>query len=106
MVERKMVQQTIFGPKPNPENTKERLTYKETVEIFTKNVDDLRKNELYKHDKGDCSKDCLRRGCGSVAVGDGNWKLTHVIRVAKNVTQVKVVFLPWPRSEGSAMTDH
>ena len=87
MVERNIVQQTIFGPKPNPENTKERLKYKETVEIFMKNVDDLRKNELYKHDEDDCSKDCLKRGCGSVAVGDGNWKLTHVIRVAKNVTQ-------------------
>ena len=44
MVERKMVQKTIFGSKPNPENTKERLTYEETVEIFMKNADDLRKN--------------------------------------------------------------
>ena len=98
MVERKMVQQTIFGPKPNPENTKEGLTYKETVEIFMKNVDDLKKNELYKHDKGDCSKDCLRRGCGSVAVGDGNWKLTHVIRVAKkrNIGEGSIFMLLFP----------
>ena len=44
MVERNIVKQTIFGPKINPDNNKENLTYKETVENFMKNVDDLRKN--------------------------------------------------------------
>ena len=87
MIERKIVEQTIFGPKLKPDTTKETFTYKETVENFMKEVDDLRKNELYKHEEDDCSRDCLKRGCGSVAVGDGNWKLTHVIRVATNETQ-------------------
>ena len=87
MVERNIVKETIFGPKLNPDNNKKALTYKETVDNFMRNVDDLRKNELYKHDEGDCSKDCLKRWCGSVAVGDGNWKLTDVIRVATNETQ-------------------
>ena len=44
MVERNIVKQTIFGPKINPDNNKENLTYKETVENFMRNVDDLRKN--------------------------------------------------------------
>ena len=83
MIEREIVEQTIFGPKTNPENTKEKITFKESIDNFMKNVDDLRKKELYQHSERDCSKDCKTRGCGSVAVADGNWKLTHVIRVAK-----------------------
>ena len=55
------------------------MSYKESVESFMNSVEEKRKNELYPHLEKDCSEGCQTRGCGSVAVVDGNWKLTHKI---------------------------
>ena len=42
-------------------------------------VDNLRMSELYKHGEDDCSEGCRRRGCGTVASVDGNWKVGNLI---------------------------
>ena len=79
MSERNIVEETIFGPKINQEDTRKNISYKDSVELFMKSVEEKRKNELYPHLEQDCSEDCKKRGCGNVSVVDGNWKLTHKI---------------------------
>ena len=63
-----------FGPKVE---YGERKTYEMTQKEFMEHIDDLRSHETYKHDE--CSKACSDRGCKSVLVIDGNWKLRYPI---------------------------
>ena len=69
--ERGQIEEWSFGPKDNPHNPLGRISFKESLELFMKKVDELRREEIYQHS---CSPDCLKRGCGSVVVMDGNWQ--------------------------------
>ena len=79
MVERGNVDNVIFGPKVDPADTKRKISYKESIEAYMRDIDELRKNELYEHTSEDCSDACKKRGCGQVASVDGNWKLSYKI---------------------------
>ena len=79
MVERGTVENVIFGPKIDEADSRRKISYKESIENYMKEVDEMRKDELYKHTKEDCSEACQKRGCGSVASVDGNWKLMYKI---------------------------
>ena len=79
MVERGIVGEVIFGPKVDPDDTKRKISYNESIEGFMRDIDELRKNELYEHTSADCSEACKKRGCGQVASVDGNWKLSYKI---------------------------
>ena len=79
MVDRGLVETEIFGPRINPSNSRQKLTYQDTLEHFMQKVDELSRNELYEHTENDCSKACKQRGCGNVATVDGLWKLTYKI---------------------------
>ena len=68
-----------FGPKMASSNTQEKKTYKQTVNEFMKEVDELRKEEIYPHNEEDCSSECKKRGCGFVVSVDGLWKLSYKI---------------------------
>ena len=79
MKEREVTEDFTFGPKVNPENSKETITYKQSIDDFMQEVDKLRTEELYSHKEIDCSIDCKKRGCGNVASVDGLWKLSYKI---------------------------
>ena len=79
MVERGSVESVIFGPKNDPNDPRRKISYKESVEHYMKEVDQLRRGELYSHTAEDCSDACRRRGCGKVVSVDGNWKLSYKI---------------------------
>jgi hypothetical protein len=63
-----------FGPKIS-ENS--HITFMNSADSFMQKVDNLRKSEIYSHDK--CSKACADRGCKWVMSADGNWKLRYAI---------------------------
>ena len=79
MKEREITDDFTFGPKVNPNNSKERIDYKQSIDDFMQEVDKQRTEELYKHSESDCSIDCKKRGCGLVASVDGLWKLSYKI---------------------------
>ena len=69
--ERGHINEWTFGPKENPQDPLSKISYKESLESYMTKVDQLRREEIYEHI---CSPDCRRRGCGKVAVMDGNWQ--------------------------------
>ena len=75
MAERGQVESEIFGPYMDPRNPSVKISRKQSVDAYMRKIDNLRRNELYKHDEEDCSEGCRRRGCGTVASVDGNWKV-------------------------------
>ena len=75
MAERGQVESEIFGPYMDPSNPSVKISRKQSVDAYMRKIDNLRRNELYKHDEEDCSEGCRRRGCGTVASVDGNWKV-------------------------------
>ena len=75
MVERGHVESEIFGPYQDPTNPSQKISFKQSVDAYMRKIDNLRRNELYKHTAEDCSEACRRRGDGKVASVDGNWIL-------------------------------
>ena len=75
MVERGHVESEIFGPYQDPTKPSQKISFKQSVDAYMRKIDNLRRNELYKHTAEDCSEACRRRGCGKVASVDGNWIL-------------------------------
>ena len=69
--ERGQIEDWSFGPKDDPRNPLAKISFKESLELYMNKVDELRRDEIYQHS---CSPDCLKRGCGSVVVMDGNWQ--------------------------------
>ena len=68
------LEDTLFGPIKDENSNK---TFKQSLDEFMTIIDNLRKNELYVHEK--CSEPCKKRGCENVATADGLWKLTYPI---------------------------
>ena len=79
MEERGSIDNVVFGPKTDPDDSRRKITYKESIEAYMKTVDELGRNELYSHSSEDCSEACKKRGCGKVVSVDGNWKLNFRI---------------------------
>ena len=69
--ERGQIEEWSFGPKDDPHNPLAKISFKDSLELYMNKVDELRRDEIYQHS---CSPDCLKRGCGSVVVMDGNWQ--------------------------------
>ena len=65
----------LFGPMINEKFQKK--SFKHSIDDFMTMIDNLRKEELYKHEK--CSEPCKRRGCENVVTADGLWKLNYPI---------------------------
>ena len=74
--ERNEIENTIFGPKIDPQDNKKKVSYKDSVNNYMKQVDEKRKGEIYQHE---CSENCKKRGCGKVSSIDGLWKLSYKI---------------------------
>ena len=66
--ERGKLEEAIFGPKESPEDEKKTVTYKESIEDFMREIDDLRREELYSHNDAECPDGCRLRGCGQVNI--------------------------------------
>ena len=64
----------ILGPK---EQNGKNISYKDSVNEFMVQVDELRRTEVYPHEN--CSKACADRGCKWVLAVDGLWKLRFKI---------------------------
>jgi hypothetical protein len=79
MVDRNEVDKRTFGPKISQTNSKERISYRKSMDDYMKEIDEIRKEELYPHTDSECSVDCKKRGCGKVVSVDGLWKLTYKI---------------------------
>ena len=75
MAERGQVETEIFGPYVDASNPSARISRKQSFDAYMRRIDNLRRSELYKHGEEDCSEGCRRRGCGTVASVDGNWKV-------------------------------
>ena len=69
MMERGHENDFTFGPKASDDNPQESLDFKESLEEYMRQIDQLRRNELYVHE---CSTYCREKGCGRVATIDGN----------------------------------
>ena len=78
MVERNLLTYN-FGPKISTSNNKNKVSFKESMDTLMNTIDETRRDELYSHEKDNCSRDCKKRGCGSVVSMDGLWKLTYKI---------------------------
>ena len=81
MEERNEIEEVIFGPKESPNDTKQTISCKESMEEYMRRVDSENRNRLYRHDSSDCSSACEKRGCGKLAVADGNWKVSYKVRI-------------------------
>ena len=64
--ERGKLQEACFGPKVDPEDDQQTISYKASVEQFMRQVEEKRKEELYSHTPDECSQGCRARGCGQV----------------------------------------
>ena len=58
MAERGHVESEIFGPYSDPSNPSVKISYKKSADAYMRKIDNLRRNELYKHDEDDCSEGC------------------------------------------------
>ena len=72
LYERGKTDEYYFGPMVD--NLSQKVSFKESIDQFMAEIDEIRKMTLYSHD--DCSDSCKRRGCGMVASVDGLWKLS------------------------------
>ena len=68
LAERGRLEEAIFGPKESPEDENKTVTYKESIEDFMREIDDLRREELYSHNAAECPDGCRLRGCGQVNI--------------------------------------
>lgn len=64
--ERGKLGNACFGPKTDPQDENETVSYKASVMEFMREVEDARKEEIYKHPPEECFDGCRRRGCGQV----------------------------------------
>ena len=61
MVERGHVESEIFGPYRDPNNPSVKISHKQSVDAYMRKIDNLRRNELYKHGQEDYSEACRSR---------------------------------------------
>ena len=80
LYERGKTDEYYFGPMVD--NLSQKVSFKESIDQFMTEIDEIRKMTLYSHD--DCSDSCKRRGCGMVASVDGLWKLSYPICMWEN----------------------
>lgn len=76
-IERKTLSRELFGPKKDPNSKGGVMSFKETLNLVMDKVDLSRKDELYEHKV--CADECKKRGCDTVIMCDGLWKLHYSI---------------------------
>ena len=64
--ERGWLEDSTFGPKRDPEDEGQIVSYKTSVEKYMRKIEETRKDELYSHTREQCSQGCYQRGCGQV----------------------------------------
>ena len=64
--ERGQLQTSFFGPKEDPKDEKQEISYKASMEEMMREIETVRREELYAHKE--CAEECRSRGCGQVKI--------------------------------------
>ena len=66
--ERGQLQNSFFGPKADPKDESKSISYKASIEQMMKEIETVRREELYTHKE--CAEACRSRGCGQVKLAN------------------------------------